>query len=404
MSIATWVEKRLPVGAFMRKHLNDYIAPKNLNFWYYFGVFSLVVLVNQLVTGIWLTMYYTPTGAEAFNSVEHIMRHVHYGWLLRYLHSTGASAFFAVVYLHMYRGIMYGSYKFPRELLWLSGCLIFLLLMAEAFTGYVLPWGQMSYWASKVIVSLFGALPKGQHLMSFIQGDYSITEVTLHRFFSFHVIAFPLIIIGMVILHIVMLHAVGSNNPDGIDIYEQLDEHGKPLDGIAFHPYYTIKDLYGVLVFLSLFLAVVFYAPTFYGLFLEPENFIPANPLITPPHIKPVWYFSPFYAILRAVPSKPLGALAMFAAVFMLFLLPWLDRSPVRSIRYKGFASKLALIVFVVSFSFLGLLGTLPATDLYVILARIFTAGYFLCFILMPWYTKFEATKQLPKRLTMGDR
>lgn len=404
MPLLAWIERRLPIGAFMRSHLHNYIAPKNLNFWYFFGVFSLVILVNQLITGIWLTMYYTPTGEHAFASVEHIMRHVHYGWLLRYLHSTGASAFFAVVYLHMYRGIMYGSYKFPRELLWLSGCLIFLLLMAEAFTGYVLPWGQMSYWASKVIVSLFGALPKGQHVMSFIQGDFSISEVTLHRFFSFHVIAFPLIIVGMVVMHIIMLHSVGSNNPDGIDIYEQLDEHGKPLDGIAFHPYYTVKDLYGVIVFLSLFLAVVFYAPTFFGLFLEPENFMPANPLVTPPHIKPVWYFSPFYAILRAIPDKSLGAIAMFAAVFMLFIMPWLDKSPVRSIRYKGSLSKLFLVIFVISFSALGLLGTLPASDLYVLFARVFTILYFLVFLLMPFYTRFELAQEPPKRLTMGGR
>ena len=395
-----WIERRLPIGAFLRKHLHDYIAPKNLNFWYYFGVFSLVVLLNQIVTGIWLTMYYTPTADSAFSSVEHIMRHVHYGWLLRYLHSTGASAFFAVVYLHMYRGIMYGSYKFPRELLWLTGCLLFLLLMAEAFTGYVLPWGQMSYWASKVIVSLFGALPKGQHIMHFVQGDYGISEVTLHRFFSFHVIAFPLLIIGMVVLHITALHAVGSNNPDGIDIYEQLDEHGKPLDGVAFHPYYTVKDFYGILVFLLLFLAVVFYLPTFFGLFLEPENFIPANPLLTPEHIKPVWYFSPFYAVLRAVPDKSLGAIAMFAAVFILFLLPWLDNSPVRSIRYKGKLSKLALVLFVISFSGLGLLGTLPATPGHTFFARIFTIVYFACFLLMPYFTKYEVCLTPPKRVT----
>lgn len=394
-----WIDQRLPVTAFFNKHLKEYIAPKNLNFWYYFGVFSLVVLVNQIITGIWLTMYYTPTGEHAFASVEHIMRHVNYGWLLRYLHSTGASAFFAVIYLHMYRGIMYGSYKFPRELLWLTGCLLFLLLMAEGFTGYVLPWGQMSYWASKVIVSLFGALPKGQHIVHFIQGDYSISEVTLHRFFSFHVIAFPLLIISMVVMHIVTLHAVGSNNPDGIDIYEQLDENGKPIDGIPFHPYYTVKDLFGVLMFLALFLAVVFYAPTFFGLFLEPENFMSANPLVTPPHIKPVWYFSPFYAILRAVPDKSLGAIMMFAAVFALFLLPWLDRSPVRSIRYKGLCSKVALVLFVISFSGLGLLGTLPASDTYVLCARILTAVYFACFILMPWYTKYESCLPVPARV-----
>lgn len=395
----TWVDQRLPIRSFFKQHLQEYIAPKNLNFWYYFGVFSLVVLLNQIITGIWLTMYYTPTGKEAFISVEHIMRHVNYGWLLRYLHSTGASAFFAVVYLHMYRGIMYGSYKFPRELLWLTGCLLFILLMAEAFTGYVLPWGQMSYWASKVIVSLFGALPKGQHIMHFIQGDFSISEVTLHRFFSFHVIAFPLLIIGMVVLHIVTLHAVGSNNPDGIDIYEQLDENGKPIDGIPFHPYYTVKDLFGVLIFLALFLAVVFYAPTFFGLFLEPENFMPANPLLTPPHIKPVWYFSPFYAILRAVPNKSLGAILMFAAVFALFLLPWLDKSEVRSIRYKGILSKIFLVVFVVSFSGLGLLGTLPASDTYVFMARIFTLFYFACFALMPWYTRYEVSLPVPLRV-----
>jgi ubiquinol-cytochrome c reductase cytochrome b subunit len=399
--MSAWINARLPVNAFFRHHLVQYMAPRNLNFWYFFGVFSLVVLFNQLLTGIWMLMYYTPTASQAFDSVEHLMRHVPYGWLLRYLHAVGASAFFVVVYLHMYRGIRYGSYKAPRELLWLSGCVLFMMLMAEAFTGYVLPWGQMSYWATKVITSLFGTLPLiGKQVMIWIQGDYSISGITLHRFFAFHVVAFPLFIMGFVGLHIVLLHVVGSNNPDGIEIREHKDAQGKPLDGVPFHPYFTVKDMMGVTAFLIIFLGVVFYVPTFFGQFLEADNFVPANPLVTPLHIRPVWYMSPFYAILRAIPDKALGAVGMVGAIAMLFFLPWLDRSKVRSMRYRGQASQWALTLFVISFIGLGYLGIETVTPLRTILARIFAIIYFAFFLLMPWYTSKEKTKPVPERLT----
>lgn len=400
----SWLEQRLPVKAFCKQHLVDYFAPKNLNFWYFFGVFSLVVLVNQLLTGIWLAMVYTPTAEQAFASVEHIMRHVPFGWLLRYMHSTGASAFFIVVYLHIYRALMYGSYKAPRELLWLTGVFLFVLLIAESFTGYVLPWGQMSYWGAKVIVSIFGAIPwVGASLVQWIQGDFVVSSVTLHRFFAFHVIAVPLLLIGMVGLHIVTLHCVGSNNPEGIEIRSQLDIDGQPIDGIRFHPYYTVKDFMGVVGFLFVFCWVVFYAPDFGGLFLEHDNFQMANPMVTPLHIKPVWYFSPFYAMLRAVPDKLYGAVVMFAGVLVLALMPWLDRSVVKSIRYKGVFSKVALVVLVGSFSILGWLGTQPAQGGALFLARLMTILYFMCFLLMPLYTRLESTRAVPGRI-MEDR
>jgi ubiquinol-cytochrome c reductase cytochrome b subunit len=401
MGLGRWIEKRLPIGSFIYDHLCHYYAPKNLNFWYYFGSLSLLVLVNQIVSGIFLLMYYVPTAEGAFASVEFITREVHYGWLIRYLHTTGASAFFIVIYLHMFRALLYGSYKKPRELLWLIGMLLFLLLMAEAYTGYVLPWGQMSFWAAKVILSLFGTIPYvGDALTVWIQGDFVVSGATLHRFFSFHVVLFPLVLIGAVVLHILALHCVGSNNPDGVEIYDTVDSKGVPVDGIPFHPYYTVKDLFGSMVFLLLFLGVVFYAPTFWGYFIEPENYMEANPLVTPSLIKPVWYFSTFYAILRAIPSKSFGAFLMLMSVVILFALPWLDRSRVRSMRYKGFCSRIGLAAFVLSFLGLMAVGTMPATGLYLVLARVLTAVYFLCLILMPFYTRVEKCKKPPSRLT----
>ncbi len=396
-----WIDARFPLTKMWEEHLSKYYAPKNFNFWYYFGSLALVVLIIQLVSGIFLTMNYKPDAASAFASVEYIMRDVPGGWFIRYLHSTGASAFFIVVYLHMFRGMIYGSYRKPRELIWLLGMLIYLALMAEAFMGYLLPWGQMSYWGAQVIVSLFGAIPFiGEGLAEWLRGDYYISDATLNRFFSLHVIAIPLALVGLVYLHIIALHEVGSNNPDGVEIKKHKDENGKPLDGIPFHPYYTVKDIVGLTVFAAIFAAVVFFAPEANGLFLEHANFEPANPLKTPEHIAPVWYFTPFYSVLRAVPDKFLGVVAMGAAVFMLFLLPWLDRSPVKSIRYKGVIGKAAIGAFVVAFIGLGYLGLKPPTPTYTLLARLFTVVYFAFFILMPWYSKRDETKPVPERVT----
>lgn len=391
-----WINARFPWNDFLKKHLTGYYAPRNFNFWYYFGSFSLLVLLNQIVTGIWLAMDYTPTGEEAFSSVEHIMRDVRYGWLLRYLHSTGASAFFVVVYLHMYRGIMYGSYKMPRELLWLIGMCIYLTLLLEAFTGYVLPWGQMSFWGASVITSFVTAIPHfGTQLAEWLRGDFNVSGVTLHRFFALHVAAVPIIIIGLVFLHLVALHQVGSNNPDGIEIKDK-----KHQLGIPFAPYYVVKDFMGAIVFLMVFFAIVFFAPTLNGYFLEPDNFTEANPLVTPEHIAPAWYMTPFYAILRAIPNKLLGLLAMAASIAFMFVLPWLDKSPVRSIRYKGLFSKFALTMFVVSFIGLGYLGIQPVSTARTILAQVFSVCYFAFFILMPIYTRYEKIKSVPEQLT----
>lgn len=400
-----WLNARLPVDEMLKSHVTEYYAPKNFNVWYVFGVLSLVVLVNQLLTGIFLTMSYKPSATEAFASVEYIMRDVDWGWLIRYLHSTGASAFFIVVYLHMFRALMYGSYRAPRELLWIFGMFIYLALMAEAFMGYLLPWGNMSYWGAQVIVSLFGAIPViGNGLAEWIKGDYFISDITLNRFFSLHVIAIPLILVFLVVAHIQALHQVGSNNPDGIEIKKNKNAQGIPLDGVAFHPYYTVKDLYALGVFLILFLGVVFFAPTFGGLFLEAPNFDQANPMLTPPHIAPVWYFTPFYAMLRAVPSfmgtQVWGVIVMFGAILLLFFLPWLDRSPVKSIRYKGPITKFALAVFAVSFVVLGFCGMKPPQGIYPLLARIFTVTYFLFFLTMPWYSRIDRTKPVPERVT----
>jgi ubiquinol-cytochrome c reductase cytochrome b subunit len=396
-----WIDERFPLTKTIREHLTEYYAPKNFNFWYYFGSLALLVLVIQIVTGIWLTMNYKPSAEEAFASVEYIMRDVNWGWLIRYMHSTGASFFFLVVYLHMFRALLYGSYKKPRELLWLIGVVIFVVLMAEAFMGYLLPWGQMSYWGAQVIISLFSAIPGiGDSLTLWIRGDYVISDATLNRFFALHVIALPLVLVGLVFVHIVALHAVGSNNPDGVDIKKVKGPDGKPLDGIPFHPYYTVKDLVGVVVFLIFFSVVVFFAPEMGGFFLEPPNFEPADPMKTPEHIAPVWYFTPFYAILRAVPDKLGGVIAMGGAIVVLFFLPWLDRSPVRSIRYRGFAFKAALALFVVSFLILGYLGALPPSPGRTALSQICTVIYFAFFAVLPILPWFEKTKPVPERVT----
>ncbi|AZZ90479.1 cytochrome bc complex cytochrome b subunit [Hahella sp. KA22] len=403
-----WIDDRLPVVDAFEKHMSKYYAPKNFNVWYFFGSLSLVVLVNQLLTGIWLTMSYNPTAEGAFASVEYIMRDVEFGWLIRLMHSTGASAFFVVVYLHMFRGLMYGSYKKPRELVWIFGMTIYLCLMAEAFLGYLLPWGQMSYWGAQVIVSLFGAIPYvGEDLAQWIRGDYLISGITLNRFFALHVIALPIVLLGLVVLHILALHEVGSNNPDGVEIKKNKDENGIPKDGIPFHPYYTVHDIVALVVFLFVFCVVVFYFPEMNGYFLEKPNFEPANPLKTPEHIAPVWYFTPFYAMLRAityplfgVDAKFWGVVVMGAAIAILFVLPWLDRSPVKSIRYKGVMSKVALLVFAVSFVILGVCGALPANEQPSWMAPLFTGLYFAYFLLMPWYTRAEKTKPVPERVT----
>ncbi len=378
-----------------------YYAPKNFNFWYFFGSLALLVLVIQIVTGIFLTMNYKPDGGLAFTSVEYIMRDVNWGWLIRYMHSTGASMFFVVVYLHMLRGLMYGSYKKPRELLWLFGMFIYLALMAEAFMGYLLPWGQMSYWGAQVIISLFSAIPGiGDSLALWIRGDYVISDVTLNRFFAFHVIAVPLILIGLIVAHLVALHEVGSNNPDGVDVPIHEDENGNwPADGIPFHPYYTVKDIFGVGVFLIVFASIIFYAPEMGGFFLEHANFVPADPLKTPEHIAPVWYFTPFYAILRAVPDKLMGVVAMGGAIVVLFLLPWLDRNNVRSVRYRSTAFKVILGIFIICFLVLGRLGMLPATPELTMLARIASVGYFGFFIALWFISKNEKTKPVPERV-----
>jgi ubiquinol-cytochrome c reductase cytochrome b subunit len=400
--LVEWVDARLPIVRAWDTHMGKYYAPKNFNVWYVFGVLSLLVLVNQLLTGIWLTMNYTPSAEAAFASVEYIMRDVDYGWILRYMHSTGASAFFVVVYLHMFRALMYGSYQKPRELIWLFGMMIFLVLMAEAFVGYVLPWGQMSYWGAQVIISLFSAIPViGDPLVEWIRGDYLISGITLNRFFALHVVALPIVLLGLVVLHILALHEVGSNNPDGVEIKKNKDANGVPLDGIKFHPYYSVHDVQAIVIFLFAFCGIIFFAPEMGGYFLEFANFEVADGLKTPAHIAPVWYFTPFYSVLRAVPDKLLGFIAFGASVVILFLLPWLDRSPVRSIRYKGTASKVMLVVFTAAFIILGVLGVKSPTPARTLLAQICTVIYFGFFILMPIWTSMEKTKPVPERVTM---
>lgn len=400
-ALVDWIDARFPMTRLWKEHASEYYAPKNFNFWYYFGVLASVVLVLQIVTGIFLTMNYKPSAADAFASVEYIMRDVEWGWLIRYMHSTGASAFFIVVYLHMFRGLMYGSFKNPRELVWIFGMLIYLCLMAEAFMGYLLPWGNMSYWGAQVIVSLFGAIPGiGESLVEWIRGDYYISDITLNRFFALHVVALPIALIFLVIAHILALHEVGSNNPDGVEIKKVKGPDGHPVDGIPFHPYYTVHDLVAIIVFAALFAGVMFFAPEMGGYFLEHANFEPANALQTPEHIAPVWYFTPFYAILRAVPSKLFGVMLMGIAVLAFFFVPWLDRSRVKSIRYRGWLYRGFLFAFAVSFLALGYLGLKPATAAYTNAARVFSVVYFAFFFLMPWYTKADQTKPVPERVT----
>ncbi|SFV79398.1 Ubiquinol--cytochrome c reductase, cytochrome B subunit [hydrothermal vent metagenome] len=401
----SWIDQRFPLTKVWNEHLAEYYTPRNFNFWYFFGSLAMLVLVMQIVTGIFLTMHFKPDAVNAFASVEYIMRDVNWGWLIRYLHSTGASAFFIVIYLHMYRGLLYGSYKAPRELIWILGMVLYIALMAEAFMGYVLPWGQMSYWGAQVIISLFGSVPFiGPDLLIWILGDYAVGDPALNRFFSLHVIALPLILVVLVFLHIVALHTVGSNNPDGIEIKKNKDKDGIPKDGIPFHPYYSVKDIVGVVVFLMIFSAVVFFSPALNGYFLEHANFIEANPLQTPDHIAPLWYLTPFYSVLRAIPpmfgSQFPGVVGMFAALLILLALPWLDRSKVKSIRYRSWPYKVALGIFVLSFIVLGWLGMEPVTPINALLARVFTASYFGFFILMPWFTSIGKTKEVPARLT----
>jgi len=395
-----WIDDRFPFTETMKYHVTEYYASKNFNWWYIFGVLAFVVLAIQLISGIFLAMNYKPAAVDAFASVEYIMRDVEWGWLIRYMHSTGASFFMIIVYLHMFRAMLYGSYKKPRELIWIIGMLILFVLMGSCFSGYLLPWGQMSYWGAQVIISLFGAIPGiGEALVEIIRGDYSISDITLNRFFALHVIVLPLALIGLVFVHIVALHQVGSNNPDGVEIKDHKGADGVPLDGIAFHPYHTSKDLVGIIVFLIIFSSVVFFAPDFGGYFLEYANFEPANLTATPEHIAPVWYFTPFYAILRAVPDKLWGAVLMAGAMLLFVFLPWLDRARVKSIRYRGWIYKFALATFVVSFLVLGWLGTQPAGGLYLRAAQFFSVLYFAFFLLMPYYTTIDKTKPVPDRV-----
>lgn len=409
VGLRDWTDARLPIVNAWEKHMSKYYAPKNFNFWYFFGVLSLFVLVLQLITGIWLTMNYTASADDAFASVEYIMRDVEWGWLLRYLHSTGASAFFFVVYIHMFRGLMYGSYQKPRELIWVFGMAIYLVLVMEGFMGYVLPWGQMSYWGANVIVSLVGSIPLiGEDLLIWVRGDYLISGATLNRFFALHVVAMPIVLLALVVLHLLALHEVGSNNPDGIEIKKNKGPDGVPLDGVPFHPYYTMyHDLGGVVLFLFVFCAIVFFAPEMGGYFLEVANFQEADPLKTPEHVPPVWYYTPFYSMLRAVTyplfgidAKFWGLIVMFSAIAILFVLPWLDKSPVRSMRYKGWYSRIALLLFLMSFLILGVLGTQSVSPAKTLLAQLMTVVYFAYFFAMPWYTRKEATFPVPERVT----
>ncbi len=409
-NMMNWIDARLPVTETYEKHMSKYYAPKNTNFWYLMGVLATIVLVNQLLTGIWLTMSYIPTAEGAFGSIEYIMRDVNFGWMLRYMHSTGASAFFLVVYLHMFRGLMYGSYQKPRELIWILGMLIFVALMAEGFLGYLLPWGNMSFWAGQVIVSLAGAVPiVGDGLATWVRGDFNISGITLNRFFALHVVLVPMLLLVLVFLHIVALHEVGSNNPDGIDIKKNLDDKGKPLDGIPFHPYLTLgHDLPAIVAFCFLFAVVMFYFPDGGGYLIEAPNYEMANPLKTPDLIAPVWYYTPFYSMLRAatfpflgLDAKFWGLVVMGGAIVLPAVLPWLDRSKVKSIRYKGMASKSFLAIFVIAFFVLGYLGVQHPTPLKTFLAQICTAIYFAYFLLMPWYTSVERTKPVPERIPM---
>jgi len=396
-----WLNKRLPVDQFVEDQLTGYYAPKNFNVWYFFGSLALLMFVMQIVTGIFVTMHFKPGEATAWNSLQTMVREVPYMWLIQGMHVVGASFFFIVVYLHMARAFLYGSYKAPRELLWVIGMLIYLALMAEAFMGYVIPNGNMSYWGAQVIINIFGTIPGiGPDLVEWIRGDYGIGDATLNRFFSLHVVALPFVIALLVMLHLVALRQVGSNNPDGIEIKEKLGKDGKPLDGIPFHPYYTLKDIVGVGLFLTIFAIVVFFMPTFFGIFQESPNFEPANPVSTPEHIAPVWYFTPYYAILRAIPNQRIGALLMALSIAAFLFLPWLDRAKNKSLRYRGMASKFLLGMFFVTFLLLMWLGLQPADPLYVTMARICTVTYFAFFILLPFVSKADGNGPVPERVT----
>lgn len=399
-----WMDDRYPMTSTWRYHMTEYYVPKNVNWWYLFGSLSILVLVIQIVSGIWLMFYYQPSVERAFSSVEFIMRDVDWGWLMRYMHTTGASAFFLVVYLHMFRGLLYGSYKKPRELLWITGVLIYLVLMTEAFMGYVLPWGQMSYWAAQVIIALAGVIPVvGDELVVWLQGGFVVNEATLGRLFALHVVALPLVLIALVFVHIVALHHVGSSSPDGVEIKQNKDENGKPIDGVGFHPYVTVKDMFGWGIFLILFCAVMFFAPTFGGYFIEAPNFQEANPLQTPEVIHPIWYFTAWYAMLQSIPSEALGVIVMLAAPGILLFLPWIDRSPVKSIRYRGLGFKIALTAFTVSFLVLTWAGMEEPTGLPILLSQISTVIYFGFFVFLWVYTYygFEKTKPVPERVTV---
>ena len=398
--VLNWINYRLPIINTFERHLSKHPVPKKVNFWYLFGALASIVLILQIVTGIWLMMPYSNTEEGAFASIEYIMRDVDYGWIIRYMHTTGASMFFAIVYLHMFRGLLYGSYKRPKELVWIFGCTIYLVIMAEGFLGYVLPYGQMSYWGAQVIISLFGAIPYiGESLEIWVRGDYYISGITISRFFALHVVALPLILIALVFLHLVALHEVGAGNPEGVDIEEYIDDDGVPLDSVPFFPYKVLSAMPAIGVFGLVFCVIMFFFPEGGGYFLELANFEEANPLVTPEHIAPVWYYSPFYTMLRAVPDPLGGLIVMAAAVAILFVVPWLDRSNVASIRYKGILSKIAIVLFTVSFVTLGYLGTVTVTETGKIMSVICTLMYFAFFLLMPIYTSIEKTYEVPDRL-----
>ena len=398
--VLNWINYRLPVVNTFERHLSKHPVPKKVNFWYLFGALASIVLILQIVTGIWLMMPYSNTEEGAFASIEYIMRDVDYGWVIRYMHTTGASMFFAIVYLHMFRGLLYGSYKKPKELVWIFGATIYLVMMAEGFLGYVLPYGQMSYWGAQVIISLFGAIPYiGESLEVWVRGDYYISGITISRFFALHVVALPLILIALVFLHLVALHEVGAGNPEGVDIEEFVDEDGVPLDSVPFFPYKVLSAMPAIGVFGLVFCIIMFFFPEGGGYFLELANFEEANPLVTPEHIAPVWYYAPYYTMLRAVPDPLGGLIVMAAAVAIIFIVPWLDRSNVASIRYKGILSKIAIVMFVVSFITLGYLGTVTVTEIGKIMSIICTVMYFAFFLLMPIYTSIEKTYEVPKRL-----
>lgn len=395
-----WVDTRFPLLSTGQTYLSQYYVAKNLNIYYCFGALSLLMLFNQVLSGLWLTMFYTPTAQQAFDSIQYIMREVNYGWLFRYMHSTGASLLFLVLYLHIFRGLLYGSYQKPRELVWILGVVLFVLFVIEAFFGYLLPWGQLSYWGAQIMTSLLSVVPfVGDDLVIWLRGDYTVGNATLQRFFALHVIGIPLIFLFFIFLHIVGLHKVGSNNPQGIDIKQHKDALGKPLDGVAFYPYYVWKDALAAIVFLMIFFVIVFFIPDMNGLFLEPINFLPANPLVTPQHITPLWYLSAFYAMLRAIPHKPLGVFILFSSVFILFFIPWLDKSPVRSMRYKGSYSKCFFAIWVGSFLLLTYLGLVDITPIKLYVARIATGFYFGYFLLMPLFTRYEMPRTVPDRI-----